>query len=287
MTWEETIIFIRTQPEFKELVEKAYFEEDLVLNVDRFKKSEEFNETIQWIKLLLPNAERILDVGSGNGISAVGFASLGYKVTAVEPDASNTIGAEAIRKLKDHYNLKNLDVLEGFAESLNLEKNSFDLVYVRQAMHHAYNLNEFVGNLSSLIRPGGYLLTVRDHVVYNAKDKEWFLESHPLQKYYGGENAFTFQEYIIAMKGANLSVINVIKHFDSVINYFPMTRAERNEPNEKREKQLEALLVNKIGGLGRLPFVKSLYKKRINFQPDVFDESKVPGRMYSFIAQKR
>ena len=33
MTWEETIISIRKEEGFKDLVEKAYFDEDLELNV--------------------------------------------------------------------------------------------------------------------------------------------------------------------------------------------------------------------------------------------------------------
>jgi len=36
MNWHETIEYIRTCPEYKELVEKAYLEEDLPLNIERF-----------------------------------------------------------------------------------------------------------------------------------------------------------------------------------------------------------------------------------------------------------
>ena len=98
MTWEETIISIRENEEFKDLVEKAYFDEDLELNVKRFESSEEFNETLKIINKYAPRAKSILDIGCGNGISSINFALKNYHVAAVEPDSSNTVGAGAIKQ---------------------------------------------------------------------------------------------------------------------------------------------------------------------------------------------
>lgn len=289
MTWEETIKFIRTQSEYRELVEKSYFEENLTLNIDRFKNSEEFEETLSIIRDIIPFSGSILDVGSGNGISAISFALEGYNVTVSEPDSSDTIGAGAIRKLRKHYNLSKMDIYEEFAEDIHIENNvGFDMVYLRQAMHHANDLKKFISNLYSLIKPNGFLLTVRDHVIYNQEDKEWFLEMHPLHKFYGGENAYTFQEYKDAFESAGFTVIKVLKHFDSVINYFPITKNEFEEKIRQNESQLEDHLVNKLGIIGKLSLVKFLYKKKVGFNPKkVWDEGSVPGRMYTFIAQRK
>ncbi len=112
-------------------------------------------------------------------------------VTAVEPDPSLTVGAGAVRKLKEHYELKNLEDYENFAEDINFKSNYFDIVYIRQAMHHANNLNKFIKECVRVLKPNGLLLTIRDHVIYDEKDKNWFLEYHPLHKIYEGENAFT------------------------------------------------------------------------------------------------
>lgn len=288
MNWEETIKFIRAKPEYKDLVEKAYFDEDLSLNVERFRSSEEYKETKTLLRNYLPSAQTILDIGSGNGISAIAFALDSYNVTVSEPDPSDTIGAGAIRKLKDYYGITNLAIHEEFAERINFTSESFDVVYVRQVMHHAYDLKEFIKNLSRLIKPGGLLLTVRDHVIYNDHDKTWFLESHPLQKFYGGENAFTEVEYKEAMEQSGLNIIKRLKHFDSVINYFPLSVKEYNESFIKKEAQIKEHLIKKIGLIGKLPFVLSMYKKKIGFNRNtIFDEKNIPGRMYSFIAQKK
>jgi 2-polyprenyl-3-methyl-5-hydroxy-6-metoxy-1,4-benzoquinol methylase len=286
-TWHETIEYIRTQPEYKELVEKAYFEENLSLNVERFRVSEEYQQTLALIKQYAPQAKTILDIGSGNGISAISFALDGYKVTASEPDPSNTVGAGAVRLLKESYKISDLEVYEEFAENIQFPNGLFDIVYVRQAMHHAYNLPQFIKNLSGLIKPGGILFTVRDHVIYDAADKNWFLENHPLHKFYGGENAFTEAEYRGAIEDAGLTILARFKHYDSVVNYFPLTKGEFQEAKLRREEEIMGGLIGKIGFFGRWPFVQKLYKRRLGqdaFNP--FDETKVPGRMYSFIAVK-
>src|ERR1051326_1081763 len=136
MTWEETIISIRKQPEFAELIEKAYFDEDLLLNVERFRTSNEYSETKKIISAFLPSVPNIklLDVGSGNGISAISFALDGFNVSAVEPDKSETIGSGAIKKLAAHFKLANIHVADSFGENLPFEENSFNIVYIRRAM---------------------------------------------------------------------------------------------------------------------------------------------------------
>lgn len=288
MTWEETIRFIRTQVEFKDLVDKAYFEEDLQLNVERFKQSEEFIETLYLLRQYQPNAKNILDIGSGNGISAVAFALQGYNVVTIEPDKSDTVGAGAIRKLKAHYNLSNLEIFEAFAEELQLSNENFDIVYSRQCMHHAYDLDKFVAEASRVTKKEGLLITIRDHVIFDKKDKEWFLENHPLQNFYGGENAFTPTEYKTAMQHAGFKILKEIKYFDNIINYFPSSKEEILNMFQIKKVKAILQLKNKIGVLSRIPFLQKMYFKKIGLDKNnVYDERKIPGRMYSYIAIKK
>jgi ubiquinone/menaquinone biosynthesis C-methylase UbiE len=289
MTWEETIKYIRTQPEYKELVRFAYFEEDLQLNVERFSKDEEFSETKKLIASVMPinTGLRLLDIGSGNGITSIAFAQEGIQVDAVEPDPSDTIGAGAIRKLKEIYQLSNLAVHEAFAEELKFPDNSFDIVYSRQCMHHASNLQQFIKECYRVVKKGGLLITVRDHVVLDETDKKWFLESHPLQKFYGGENAFTADEYKSAMVNAGFTIKQELKHFDSIINYFPTKKTEKETRTAEFENFVNSLIVKKTGIFIRFRMVRDLaekFVKRKLIHP--YDEKRVPGRMYTFLAIK-
>jgi ubiquinone/menaquinone biosynthesis C-methylase UbiE len=271
MTWHETIQYIRSNPDYKDLVINAYFEEDLPLNVKRFYKSAEFIETLRLIRMYVPQISSILDIGSGNGISAISFAlkNKNANIVAVEPDSSDTIGAGAIRKLKEYYHLDNIEIKEAFAEDLNFEKEQIDVVYARQSMHHANDLNSFVKESVKGLRKGGLFISIRDHVLYNhQEDKEWFLTSHPLHKFYGGENAFTEKEYIDAIKNSGLVIKKNLHHYDSVINCFPMSPQKM-------------LLLKMVLFLKRIPLIKHINKiKKIGV------EKNIPGRLISFIAVK-
>jgi SAM-dependent methyltransferase len=289
-TWEEIIIQIRNKPEFRELVELAYFEEDLVLNVERFKKSEEYAATLKILRETYTEGGtiRLADIGAGNGVASAAFALDGFRVTAIEPDSSLTIGAGAITNLKRQLNLANLDILKAFGESLPLESGSFDIVYVRQALHHAAKLNEFMKEATRILRSGGIMLSVRDHVVYNEKDKKWFLDTHPLHRFYGGENAFTEQEYRNAILGAGLIILNCMHHYDSVINYFPESTKIIEDKKKLRHDNIAKSFKNKFPGLMcRIPGIKKWYFKRAESKLEpLLDERKIPGRHISFLLKK-
>ncbi len=285
MTWHETIEYIRQKPEYADLVRLAYFDKDLTLNIVRFGQSEEFVETLKLVNKYVPEAKTILDIGAGNGISSINFALRGYVVTVLEPDPSDSVGANAIRIMKDEYKLDNLTVYERYAESTGLETNSFDIIYVRQAMHHANNLKKFIAECSRLLRPGGVLLTIRDHVIFNKRDKQRFLETHPLHKFYGGENAFTSEQYKNAMLSAGLHVLEEMKYFDTVINHFPVSSKEMSNVKQTEEK-LRMQLKQKIGFLANNKLLFKIYKKLKGFRNSYGDEKKVPGRMYSFVSGK-
>lgn len=286
-TWEQTIEYIRTLPEYRDLVKEAYFESNLKLNVERFETSIEFAITLELINEYSPDAEEILDIGAGNGISTISLAREGFTLTAIEPDPSSTIGAGAIRILAKEYNLSNLDVYEKYAEELNLPANHFDVVYARQSMHHAYDLQSFINECSRVLKKGGILITVRDHVVFDKADKEFFLKEHPLHKFYGGENAFHPNEYKAAFSNAQLEIIKEIKYFDSPINYFPAPHDEKVAKYNLLRNNALKKLEKKIGPLAQINFLKNLYlrKNRLTYE-QYFDESKIAGRMYTYISKK-
>ena len=276
MTWEQIIVDIRQNPEYTELVRDAYLGTDLVDCIERYRSSEEFLEITKYITMYFLNKKMsILDLGAGNGISSIAFALLGHKVFALEPDKSKTVGAGAIKILKDHYHLNNLEIVSCYAEDMPYSENSFDMVFARQAMHHAYNLNSFVMQSARALKPGGFFFTVRDHVVNNEHQKKKFLEQHPLHKFYGGENAFSLREYKNALNLAGLSIIKELGPYDSIINYFPET--------------LETIRV-KTEQKFQIPFTipSILFKLFLQFRKLMTRNYRnQPGRLYSFIAIKK
>lgn len=290
MTWEEIIIQIRKDPFYKELVELAYFEEQLPLNIERFRVSEEYLETLQLIRTYCKSKSplSLVDIGAGNGVAGISFALDGFNVTTVEPDPSLTIGAGAIKQLKAHYKLENVNVVEAWGESLPLDSGSFDVVYIRQAVHHAAHLNNFIKEAARLLKKGGILITTRDHVIYDEADKQLFLKSHPLHRFYGGENAFTEEEYVGAIQLAGLKLLKTLHHFDSVINYFPEKKSKVEAQLNERYQFINGYWEKRIPAVFRKSqSIKNWYFNRSNRKlGPVFNEKKIPGRLISFIATK-
>jgi SAM-dependent methyltransferase len=288
MNWHETIDFIRGRKEYAELVEKAYFEKDLKLNIERFGASEEFKETLKCINDRQPEAKKILDLGAGNGIASINFALNGYDVSAVEPDVSDTVGSKAISKMASEYRLANINIFNSYAEELPFENDFFDVVYVRQAVHHAHDLGRFISECARVLKKGGVLFTVRDHVIYDQEDKQRFLDSHPLHRFYGGENAFTLEEYEGAFRNAGLKEVFKLRQYDSVINYFPLTQREFLDYPSKVNREFLEKMKLKFGILGNVPGLVWLFRLKNGLfrDSDYFREEFVPGRLYSFMYRK-
>lgn len=275
MTWEEIIIDIRKKPEYSQLVKDSYFGEDLIDCVERYRVSGEFIEILNLIRSR-SNSDilSILDLGAGNGITSISFALSGYNVVALEPDPSNTVGAGAIEILKKHYSLDNVEIIKCYAEDLPYDPDTFDVVFARQSMHHAYKLKDFVKQASRVLKKSGVYFSIRDHVVNNEIQKEIFLESHPLHKFYGGENAYSLEEYKDAITNADLTIILSLGPFDNVINYYPETLFTIKEKFEK--KYLFSLKVP------NLFFKLFLFVRRLLTN----NYSNSAGRLYSFVAIK-
>ena len=283
MTWEETILHARKIDEFKQLIHDSYLNSDLKLNVERFSESLEFKETIELINNYTTEKNRkdkikILDIGAGNGISTIAFALSNFSVSAIEPDSSETVGQGAINLLKKEYNLFEIEVYSSFAESLPFENERFDVVYARQAMHHAHNLNQFVAEASRVLKKDGLFVTCRDHVVNDDTQKQEFLKNHSLHKFYNGENAFSMDEYKNAFFNSGLKIEVELGPLDSVINYSPKTKSDiALEFNEIFKRKIGVQLPsNRL--VDYILFL--LFKWKTN---NLYNNS---GRLYTFISRK-
>jgi SAM-dependent methyltransferase len=222
LSWEDAVRWLLDQPDRQELARAAYFDLPTKNAARRYHQSAEFAA----LRAFLPSRPgRALDLGAGNGILSYALAADGWTVTAVEPDPSDMVGAGAIRRLSSDTGVP-IDVIEAFGEAIPLEGAGYDLVIARQVLHHAHDLPQLCREMARLARPGGQIITLRDHVISGPEQMRPFLDAHPLHHLYGGENAFTLDEYRRALCRAGLVVDKTLKSFDSVINYAPLTERE-------------------------------------------------------------
>jgi hypothetical protein len=133
--------------------------------------------------------------------------------------------------------------------------------------------------MARILKPGGLLIAVREHVISRLEDLPDFLAVHPLHHLYGGEHAFMLRQYRSALLDSGLRVVRQIGPLDSPINYSPHTRESLRYEFSKRIGRYRVLS----------PVVKYLLHMEIVFSATLklaglFDSR--PGRHYSFICEK-
>lgn len=208
---------------------------------------------------------------------------MGWQVTALEPDASLLVGAGAIRQVAQETGLP-ITIVQEWGEALPFPDQTFDLVYARQVLHHARDLVQLCREMARVLRPGGVLIATREHVISHPQDLAAFLARHPLHALYGGEHAYLLEAYRAAITGAGLTVRRVWGMWESEINFFPVTPADH-------ERRITARLRRRVGnGLtywlttSALPWGRPLRQALAAYETRRDD---TPGRLYSFVAEKR
>jgi hypothetical protein len=84
LSWEEAVLWLKAQPDQNDLIKACFYDDPLQSAAERYYQSTE------WLALrkVLPQVGRVLDIGSGRGISAYAFAKDGWRVDALEPNGS-------------------------------------------------------------------------------------------------------------------------------------------------------------------------------------------------------
>jgi len=274
--WEQAVVWLRQQPDQRALVEAAYYDDPLLRAAERYHVSEEWSA----IAALLPKPHlRALDVGAGRGIASYALAKEGYEVSALEPDESGLVGANAIRSLARESGLP-IEVYIGISEDMPFPSAHFDLVFARSVLHHARDLAIACAEIYRVLKPGGTFIAIREHVISKQTDLQTFLDGHPLHKMYGGENAFLLRQYEEAIRKAGFRIQIVLSPLESPINFAPNTVGALRAELARRFAFGVPGVATLAESVLRVPAVWS----SILFVLRRIDQR--PGRLYSFVCRR-
>ncbi|GAB4257968.1 MAG: hypothetical protein Kow00122_15700 [Thermoleophilia bacterium] len=278
MTYEEAVLELRRDPRYAALLRDAYLEGNPAAGAARFAASAEFKE----IRTIAGNRLAggiVVDVGAGTGIATYAFAVSGASlVYAVEPDPSDEVGRGAIARACA--GLEQVRLLDFWGESMPIADGTADIVYARQVLHHARDLDELVAECARVLKPGGLFLACREHVVDDERQLRAFLQSHPIHRLAGCEGAFPLGCYEAAIERARLRLRRILGPWDSVINAFPAARSE-NDLQQRHRQALRSRLGPLAGPIAGIPLVKTVLNRLLDAKAQA-----VPGRLYTFVAVK-
>ncbi len=99
--------------------------------------------------------DRVLDIGTGAGHTALAFAPLVAHVAAFDLTRAML---DEVRRNADESCLHNVSVHQGVAESLHFARDAFDHVTCRLTTHHFAALPRAVGEMARVLGSGGRLL---------------------------------------------------------------------------------------------------------------------------------
>lgn len=276
-TWEDAVRWLRDQPDRQDLVRDAYYDDPLTESADRFWRSNEWAATRALIGA--GGGRSALDIGAGRGIASYALARDGWAVTALEPDPSPLVGAAAIRQLAADSGVA-IEVEETLSERLPFADASFDLVYGRAVLHHIGDLPAACREFARVLKPGGRVVAVREHVITREEDRDRFFDLHPLHHRYGGENAYQVHVYRDALAQAGLQVETALGPLETAINYAPHSEASlKSEIAAQVGARIplgEPLAALALG----LPVAGNMVLKQLQ------RADHRPGRHYSFVARR-
>jgi 2-polyprenyl-3-methyl-5-hydroxy-6-metoxy-1,4-benzoquinol methylase len=158
----------------------------------------EFADAVQ---ALVPNSV-VLDIGVGMGQTSLHLATLGHRVTAIEPSWECCRVAEAVASK----NGLAIDVHECTIEAFQSDRR-FDVCIFNASFHHCDDPTAALRRCHDLLKDTGTVMLVNEQVLKFYRSKRWYyrmLRTNPekVDHYGGNEHNYRLPEYVRMVKAA-------------------------------------------------------------------------------------
>ncbi|MDT8305291.1 MAG: methyltransferase domain-containing protein [Anaerolineae bacterium] len=157
--------------------------------------------------LALDGSETILDLGAGRGWASKHFALRGCRVVALDVADDANVGLGRGRVLMQHANTY-FERIIGDGEQLPFSPGSFDIVFCAAALHHTSNLELFLRNVATVLRPDGLLCAINEPTISILMSERKALETSSDELRHGiNETRPDLDGYLTSLAAAGFSVV--------------------------------------------------------------------------------
>ncbi|NJP04482.1 MAG: class I SAM-dependent methyltransferase [Chloroflexaceae bacterium] len=146
--------------------------------------------------------ERVLDVATGGGHTALAFAPHVHSVVASD------LTMEMLQAARQHITaqgVSNVAFCQSPAEVLPFASNHFDLVTCRVAAHHFANARAFTCEAARVLRPGGMLI-ISDHIGLEDAALDAFMDLFERWRDPSHVRAYSVAEWSMFLDAAGLTL---------------------------------------------------------------------------------
>jgi 2-polyprenyl-3-methyl-5-hydroxy-6-metoxy-1,4-benzoquinol methylase len=231
-----------SNPKLKQLVYHCYKTPDFTDNAHRFFNSAEFKTALNILSNLGKHPDKdhtVLDFGCGNGIATYSLARAGYSVVGIDSSLGEIAGLMAAQKLQGLDNTT-FNLQHSTTKELAFPDNSFDIVWLREVLHHMNNLTAFLKDVFRVLKPNGIVCSFRDHVIWNEEQKDNFFKTHPFYHITKDEGCFYLEEYRNAYLNSGFIIEKEFDSHSSIINTYP----RKFDPSKKLDIEKAKLRKN-------------------------------------------
>jgi len=207
--YANAVAAVRGLPGGESIIRDNYLYEDARFALQQFCSSDEWRSTVA---VLRPKSgDRVLDYGAGRCLASIAFSMLGCRVTALDMNISPEVGL-GVLGIGQVFSQHKLTVaaIAGDGEHIPFKAESFNHVYCRQALHHAYDLPTLAVNLVRVLAPGGKMLAYGEHRRPIWSTDEQFRQIHPAVKFGANEHSYLESEYRRIFLRAGLRSVAII-----------------------------------------------------------------------------
>ena len=149
---------------FYEILGKHYPETELV-HADRSETSR-YRAVLSFLKPYALKGKKLLDIGCNDGVYTIPYCELGGN--AIGMDISESLIKKARKKAK------NLDVQflkNDIQQSIELEKNSFDIILFSEVFEHLIDKDKAILNIIQALKSNGILILTTPTPVFEIESK--------------------------------------------------------------------------------------------------------------------